>query len=244
MVINKYQACCQSMNLFYLFQTFSWATFCLLYTFIRPNWTVERHCRVLKPRYQLSWTRCLSSNQVNDTSKHPEVSNWSGVCVALSPHSCHMQWQGTSVAAGRGRLREQRWRSHEQRRTLLYRGPCTGRVCWVNTACHSVSASDTLPPENTQHWCLLHESNTCPWRCQRSIISSHFGKAHNRQRHTPVHVCPCRSRWGDPVHEERGCTGGSDPSQDSPNLHRHPHPPVLLHHSVSASPRYPADARI
>lgn len=200
-----------------------------------------RSCSVLRPWYQLSWR--LSPNQVDDTSKHPEVSNWSGnsttsVCVAPSPRSCHMQWQEATVAAGRERLREQRWRSHEQRRTLLYRGPCTGRVCW-----DSVSASNTLPPENTQHWCLLHESNTCPWKCKHSIVSSHFGRAHNKQRHTPVRVCPCRSRWGDPVHKERGCTGGSDPSQDSPDLHRRPHPPVLPHHSVSASPRYPADTR-
>lgn len=48
-----------------------------------------RRCRVLRPRYQLSWTRCPSPKQVDDTSQHPEVSNLSGnstssACVAPS----------------------------------------------------------------------------------------------------------------------------------------------------------------
>lgn len=89
----------------------------------------------------------------------------------------------------------------------------------------------------------LKTHNMRPRRCKRSVISSHSGEARNRQRRAPVHVCPCRSQWGDPVHGERGCTGGSDPSQDSPDLRRRPHPPVLRHHSGSASPRYPGDAR-
>lgn len=37
--------------------------------------------------------------------------------------------------------------SHEQRRRLLYRGPCTERVSSVCAAHRLVSSSNTLPPE-------------------------------------------------------------------------------------------------
>lgn len=139
------------------------------------------------------------------------------------------------MAAGRGGLREQRWRSHEQRRTLLYRGLCTETVCSACTARPFVSASNILPPENTKHGCLLYETfaNNNPTHVLEGATLNH----------TPVHECPCRTRWGDPVHEERRRTGGSDPSRDSVDLRRLPRPPVLPHRSVPASPRYPAVAR-
>lgn len=62
-----------------------------------------------------------------------------------------------------------------------------------------------------------------------------------RNTHTPVHVCPCRSQWGDPVHEVKGCTGGSDLSEVSLDLHQPLHHPLLPHHNVSTSPCCPAD---
>lgn len=61
-------------------------------------------------------------------------------------------------------------------------------------------------------------------------------------KHTPARGCPYSIRWGDPVLEERGYTGGSSPSGASLSLRHHRHLPRLLpRHSAPASPRSPAD---
>lgn len=58
-------------------------------------------------------------------------------------------------------------------------------------------------------------------------------------KHTPDHVCPYSSQLGDSAHEDWGYTGGLSPSVVSLSLHLH-HLPLLPHHSVPASPCFPA----
>ncbi len=86
-----------------------------------------------------------------------------------------------------------------------------------------------------QHTSTWKQKNLTGYRSSRRKYQKHW-----REKYTPAHVCPCRSQWGDPVHEEWDCTGGSDPSEVSLSLRPRHHRPLLPHHSVSASPYCPA----